>query len=371
MSDVAFPLDRADTQALDRPQRVLSPFEFWPAPVFYAPVFAYWICLGLRHGSLTLPTIANPEMEGGGICGESKTELFASMSAEGRRWLAPYVSARRGGRPTVEDDRACLLRRMREAGLDFPVVAKPDVGCHGAGVRVLREPSALRGYLEAFPSGERLLLQRLIDCEGEAGIFYVRRPGEQRGRIFSFTLKFFPQVLGDGSATLEQLILRDPRAGRVSHLYLPRHRDRLGWVPAPGEKVRLVFAGNHCKGAIFRNGISLVTPALTARFDQLAKTIPSFHFGRFDVRFDSLSRLLAGEDFTVIEFNGGGSEAIHVWDPDTRLLEAYRDLFDQVRLLFEIGAANRAAGRRPDGWRRFLAAWRRERRLERVYPMTE
>jgi hypothetical protein len=377
VSDYALPLDppaaeaEVSAQALDQPQRVLSPFEFWPAQVFYAPVFAYWICLGLRHGSLTLPTIANPAMEGGGICGESKTRLFASMSAEGRRWLAPYVSARRGGRPTIADDEACLLQRMREVGLDFPVVAKPDVGCHGAGVRVLRDPSGLRGYLEAFPRGERLLLQRLIDCEGEAGIFYVRRPGEQRGRIFSLTLKFFPQVAGDGAATLEELIRRDPRAGRVPHLYLPRHRDRLGWVPAKGQKVRLIFAGNHCKGAIFRNAIRLVTPALTARLDRLAKTIPAFHFGRFDVRFDSLSRLLAGEDFTVIEFNGGGSEAIHVWDPDTRLLEAYRDLFEQIRLLFEIGAVNRAAGHRPDGWRRFIADWRRERLLEHAYPMTE
>jgi len=374
MADYVLPLDRAQAAlapALDQPRRVLSPFEFWPGAVFYAPVFAYWLWRSLRHGSLTLPTIANPQMDGGGICGESKTALFAAMSAEGRRWLAPYVSARRGGRASVAEDRACLLRRMAEAGLDFPVVAKPDIGCHGSGVRVLRDPDALRGYLEAFPVGERLLLQRLVDREGEAGVFYVRRPGEARGRIFSLTLKFFPRVVGDGRATLEQLIRRDPRAGRVPHLYLPRHRARLGWVPARGEKVRLIFAGNHCKGAVFRNAIHLVTPALTGRFDQLAKTIPAFHFGRFDVRFDSLPRLLRGEDFTVIEFNGGGSEAIHVWDPDTRLVDAYRDLFEQIRLLFEIGAVHRAEGRRPDGPRRFLAAWRREKRLDGLYPITE
>ena len=35
----------------------------------------------------------------------------------------------------------------------------------------------------------------------------------------------------------------------------------------------------------------------------------------------------AGRGFTAIEFNGGGSEAIHIWDPDLPLTQAYRDLF--------------------------------------------
>jgi hypothetical protein len=371
MMDYAAPFEHADAHLLDRPQRVLSPFEFWPGTLFYAPVAVYWLWQSLRHRSLTLPTIANPTMEYGGLCGESKTTLFDSMTAEGRRWLAPYVSATRGTASEVEDDLAILLDRMREARLAFPVVAKPDVGCHGAGVRVVRDADGLAAYLRSFPAGERLLLQRLITSEGEAGVFYVRRPGDACGRIFSMTLKLFPHVVGDGSSTLEALIRRDPRAGRVPHLYLPRHRDRLGSVPARGEKIRLVFAGNHCKGAVFRNGMKLVTPMLTARFDALARSIPSFHFGRFDVRFDQLSRLLDGEDFTIIEFNGGGSEAIHIWDPDTRLLEAYRDLFEQVRLLFEIGAAHRARGHVPDGWRRLLASFRRERSLEHSYPLTE
>jgi hypothetical protein len=185
------------------------------------------------------------------------------------------------------------------------------------------------------------------------------------------TLKYFPSVRGDGSSTLEQLIQADPRAGRVPHLYLARHRQRLGWVPAPDQKVPLVFVGNHCKGAVFRNGIDLVTPALTRRIDALAKTIPAFHFGRFDVRFSSLAQLQRGEGFSVIEFNGGGSEAIHIWDADTTLSAAYRDLFKQVRLLFEIGAVQRDNGYVPDSWIRILGAWRREWRLKQSYPITE
>ena len=355
----------------ERPRHIQSLFEFWPPAFFYAPVIAYWFWLGFKHRSLTLPTVANPLMEMGGLCGESKTREFATMAGPARDWLAPYVSAVRTPGADLAQMAQALLREAEEEGFGFPLVVKPDIGCQGAGVRVMRSEADLVAYLEAFPVGERLLLQRLIEHEGEAGIFYVRRPGEETGRIFSMTFKFFPYVIGDGKATLQQLIERDPRAGRVPHLYLPRHRQRLGWIPPAGEKVRLIFAGNHCKGAVFRDATALVTPALTARMDWLARSIPAFHFGRFDVRFPSPQRLLEGEDFTVIEFNGGGSEAIHIWDPDADLPSAYRALFAQIRTLFEIGAINRAEGHAPSHWRKLIRSWRREFALKRSYPLTE
>ena len=46
----------------------------------------------------------------------------------------------------------------------------------------------------------------------EFGLFYVRRPSEERGRIFSITEKRLPVVTGDGERSLEELILDDERA---------------------------------------------------------------------------------------------------------------------------------------------------------------
>jgi hypothetical protein len=367
MTHVADVLRQAE---LESPQRVASHFEFWPAPLFYAPVILYCLWQALRHRSLTLPSIANPLMEFGGLCGESKVRQFDAMGPEGKRWLAPYVSIERGGPEALATDLARLRELAQAAGLAFPLVAKPDIGCHGAGVQPVRDLAELQAYLAAFPAGSRVLLQHLVDCEGEAGVFYVRRPWEATGRIFSMTLKLFPRVTGDGVSNLRQLIMEDPRAGRAPHLYLGRHESKLDWVPSRGERVRLVFAGNHCKGAAFRDGRHLVTPALTERIDQLARSIPGFHFGRFDLRFASLAELRAGEGFTAIEFNGAGSEAIHIWDPDMALLGAYRDLFAQLRLLFEIGAAHRRQGYRPDGIMVIARSWLRERGLKASYPPT-
>jgi hypothetical protein len=215
------------------------------------------------------------------------------------------------------------------------------------------------------------VLQTLIPAEGEAGVFYVREPGAAAGRIVSLTLKYFPFVIGDGVSTLRTLIAGDARAGRVPQLYLPRLRSRLDEVPAPGERVRLVFAGNHSKGAIFRDGAPFITPAMERRFDELAQQLPGFHFGRFDVRFDDFERLQQGEDdFTILEINGAGSEMTHIWDSRTSLWRAWRDLLRQYHLLWKVGRGNRARGYRGHSIRHAWRAYREERDLTRTYPIT-
>jgi hypothetical protein len=210
-----------------------------------------------------------------------------------------------------------------------------------------------------------------VPFEGEAGIFYCRRPGQTQGRIISITLKYFPHVTGDGQHTLRELILADPRAGRLSHLYLKRHTARLDTVPAAGESIRLAFAGSHSRGAIFRNGTHLVTPQMEARFDAIAQRLPEFHFGRFDVRFERFADVQAGHGFTIVEVNGAGAESTHIWDRGTTLLQAWRDLMRQYRWLFEIGAANRARGHKTMRWADFARDYRREKRLTPQYPATD
>lgn len=346
--------------------RPLSFFEFWPDWLFYFPVVAHWIGLGIRHGDFSLPTAANPSITAGGLCGEAKTETLDQVAGSARDLLARYTSvvARQDGIGEAKS-------AMAEAELYYPLVAKPNIGCNGTGVRLIRHDADLARYLAQFPSGESLVLQEFIAHEGEAGIFYIRHPDEPIGRITSITLKHTPVVIGDGRSTLRQLILADPRAGKVPFLYLPRLAARLHEVPRQGERVRLVFVGNHCKGSIFENGTDRATPALARRIEEIARAIPDFHFGRIDLRFATLPALLQGKDFRIIEINGVGSEATHIWDPRTTLREAWRAQFFHYGAAFRIGAANRARGHRPCGISAMLALWGRQKRLMASYPMND
>ncbi len=292
------------------------------------------------------------------VRGEARALLARSTGITTHRW-------------DPKRDLAAAEEAIAAEGLTWPLVAKPDIGCNGAGVRLVDDAGDLFRYLAEFPRQAGVLLQEYLPQENEAGLFYIRPPDAPQGRITSVTLKYSPFVIGNGRSTLRDLVLADPRAGRVPHIYLPRLGNRLHEVPKQGERVRLVFVGNHCKGSIFRDGTSLVNPALTERIDRLAQALPGFHFGRIDVRFDSLPALARGEGFRVMEINGAGSEATHVWDASTRLAEAWRAQFFHYGEAFRIGAVNRARGHSSAGLRTLWRYWRTQKRLMAQYPAND
>ncbi|HQT67338.1 MAG TPA: D-alanine--D-alanine ligase [Acetobacteraceae bacterium] len=351
--------------------KTVSFFEFWPGFVFYLPVAVFWIIQAIRHRSITLPSLANPLIETGGLCGESKTDILDLAGPTTRAWIAPYAGMSTLGHQGAPD-LAVAHAAMAAQGLTYPLVAKPDMSCNGVGVRVVRDDAALADYLRAFPRACRLQLQKLVTDEGEAGIFYIRHPGETQGRITSVTLKFPPVVVGDGRSSIRELIRADARLEAVSNLLLPKLGAQAARVPDEGERVQLVFVGNHCRGSTFKDGRMMITEALQARIDEIARDIPEFYFGRFDVRFSSLAALRQGEGFSIIELNGAGSEPTHIWDPDTDIREAYATQFFHYGEAFRIGAAIRARdGGQAYGAVKLWRLWQHQKNLMARYPAND
>ena len=244
--------------------------------------------------------------------------------------------------------------------------------------QLLHDREELRRYLAKYPPETRLILQEAVPFEGEAGVLYVRMPGEATGRVMSLTLRYWPHVIGDGVSTVRELIEREPRMAYKSRFYRgdnPQHRglsaELLDRVPADREMVRLSFIGSIRTGGLYRDARASITPAMSERFDAIARSMPEFWFGRFDIRFRSLDELQHGEAFKVIEVNGAGAEAIHMWDPEMPLVEAYRELLHYQSLLFTIGAANRKRGFKPMGLRALIAFTNKQNRLIDSYPPSE
>jgi hypothetical protein len=357
---------------LDMNGAQVSPFEFWPPLRFYWPVILQWSWHMIRYRSLGgLPAVANPRIYLGGMVNESKLEIFDQLTGPARDLIADYTSFDRTGEAAFDADTVAAMKAIDAAGLAFPLVVKPDIGCRGAGVRKLHGEADLRSYLTAATPGQRFIAQALVDHEAEAGVFYVRLPEEPDGFIFSLTLKYFPWVTGDGRSTLKELILADPRARLVPHLYLPRWEAQLDRVLPVGKPFRLVFSGSHCRGAIFRDGNDLITPEMTAAFDTIAKAIPDFYFGRFDVRFPRIEDLQAGRGFKIIEVNGASSEATHIWDRNTTLKAARKTLLQQFSYLWRIGAQNRRRGHRPPLGVRLLWELYKEKKTTGRHPSTD
>ena len=348
------------------PSPPVSRFEFIPGWLAYGPVVAQWVALGLWNRDFSLPTAVNPRIGTGGLCGERKSEFFDIAGPLARATIAPFTTLTTG-----ENDFARAQAAMDEADLALPLVVKPDIGCNGTGVRLVRDAARLPQSLAAFPRNVALVLQQFCPYPGEAGIFYIRHPDEPSGCITSLTLKYPPMVTGDGRTSLRALIAADPRHAKLQSLYVERLAARLDEIPAAGETVQLVFTGNHCKGSIFANGHAEITPALTARIEEIARDIPDFHFGRFDVRYSSLAALRQGLGFTIIEINGAGAEATHIWDPSTTLWHIWRDQLDHYGAAWRIARTLRARGAQSSGHWKTFRHWRNQVRLMASYPLND
>ena len=363
--------------SLDGLERVVSSAERIPNSILYIPVALRWFMLAIRYHSLTLPTVSNPMIETGGFMGESKSSVMNMVGDEQKMWLAEFVTLHRDG-IDAQSDHVKAISLMEEKGLSFPIVAKPDIGWNGYGVRLVEDSNNLHKYIESFPSGEKIILQRPVNHDGEAGVFYVMIPGEPAGRLYSITLRYFPFVIGDGKMTLRELIQNDPRTKLRADFYLggkSNHvgfgKEDLGHIPQEGELIRLAFIGSLRVGGLYRDAGHLITPELTHRFNEIACSMPEFYYGRFDVRFESTDLLKEGKGFSIIEINGAGAEAIQAWDPDVPLFKLYREFFKAQSLLFKVAALNRKRGYRPMPIRGFLKAIKHQNKLIDGYPAAE
>jgi membrane protein DedA with SNARE-associated domain len=342
--------------------RRITHWEFWPPWVFYPPVLLYFLWLALRYRSLSLFTAVNPGFPAGGFIGESKVDIIERIAAE----PGVVVRTRRIWSEFPPERKVELVQEfMAEHHLAFPVVLKPDAGQRGSGVKIARSADDLRSWFDRMRVDA--VVQEYATGE-EFGVFYYREPDQDQGRIFSITRKVFPEVVGDGTRTLEALILADERAACMARLYMERNAHRLWEVPAAGERVRLTDVGNHCRGTIFFDGTALRTPAMEEVFDRLSKSVPDFYFGRYDVFVPCAEDLQDGRNIKVIELNGATAEATSIYDPKNGLFDAYRVLFEQWRILFRIAQKNRERGAAVVPWQELLRLLGDYRRMARSHP---
>lgn len=327
-------------------------WEFWPAWLFYLPVVVNYLWLAVRYRGLTLPTAANPGIFSGGIVGESKIATLRELSA-----TSPEFTAE------------ARLVNAAPRDLEYPFILKPDVGQRGVGVKLIRHPQQAEEYLAG--TSATLIAQRYAPGPHEVGVFYYRFPGEARGHIFAITEKAFPTITGDGIHTMEQLVWNDPRARFLAEKYLVRFGDRRSKVLAAGETLKLVEAGNHAQGCIFRDGMPLWSEALERRIDEISQRLRGFYIGRYDIRYGDEAEFRAGRNFQIIELNGAASEATSIYDARNSLFSAYRTLFRQWELVFAIGAANRARGSAPTAVSSLWRAWRQTAALIATYPAAD
>jgi len=279
--------------------------EHWPIFLFYVPIIPYFLYKAVRARSLTFFLLVNPAIKYSGMGTESKSKTLSLFPKN----LIPKSLLFLSG-----TDFNSVLKSLSDAGIGFPLIAKPDIGFRGYLVKKIDSQAELEKYHKK--NNVDIILQEYIDYRQECGLFYYRMPGEKKGKITSITLKKFITVTGNGIDNLSKLILEDKRAFLYYQLFKKLHGEKFYNTPAKGEIIKLTAIGNHSKGTQFINGNHLIDKELEKFLDIIISGIPDFYYGRFDIKYDSLEKLKKMKDFKILELNGIIAEPTHIYDTD-------------------------------------------------------
>lgn len=308
-------------------------WEFWPMWIFYIPVVFYIVWLALRYRSLAF-TAVNPGLPASGFIGENKSRCLMQLQKNCPEYTATTLLV-----PVTESQSSKLMlcqQFMQTHQLNYPIVLKPDFGQRGVDVAIIDDEEALSHYLRQ--ANVDTVIQEYI-AGVEFGVFYMRDPERPSGYIFSLTHKCFPVLIGDGVSTIEALIFNHPRLYYMANFLLKKYSERLGEIPVIDEPVNLITLGSHCRGSLFLEGQQYFSSALEQVIDRASHGIEGFYFGRYDVRAADIEAFKRG-DIRILEVNGVTSESTNMYDPSYSLIKAYRILFAQWKMAFEIGKKN-------------------------------
>jgi hypothetical protein len=314
----------------------LRSWEYWPFGILQFPIIIYWLWLSLRARTILFFSASNPGIPMGGMFGESKIDILAKIPKE----LIPTTALVKlpGSTELVLE---IMKNNVKNNGLAFPVIFKPDLGERGFMVRRIHHVADIEQYLSEIKID--FIIQALVDLPLEFGVFYQRHPSAASGKVTSIVMKEMLSVTGDGSLTLRALILSKDRAKLQWEKLKLRFQHRLDEIIPAGKKVELVSIGNHALGTKFLNGNHLITSELSHTFDRISKQIQGFYFGRFDLRCQSIDELTKG-NVKIVELNGCGAEPAHIYDPAFRFTDAVGVLLKHWRTIFEIARENHKLG---------------------------
>jgi len=251
--------------------------------MFYVPNIPFALYHALKAKNLVFYTAVNPTIENSGIGTESK---FKTMQLIPEKYL-PITIFHKANSDCTE-----TINKINQSNISYPLIAKPDVGFRGLLVKKIASENELKNYLEKYPID--ILIQEFLTEQNECGIFYLRFPDNQSGKITSITLKEFLHVVGDGKHTLKELVILDKRAKNYLEIVKMNAHVSFNAIIKNGERVQLSDIGNHSKGTQFINGNHLISKKLEETITLLNKQVNGWFYGRIDIKYNSFEELENG-----------------------------------------------------------------------------
>lgn len=308
----------------------LTNWEYWPTFMFYVPNLPYAFYLAAKAKSLVFYTAVNPCIKSSGNGTESK---YKTIQLIPKKYRPKTILI------NPNTNFTSVIKRINEEKINFPLIAKPDIGFRGTLVKRIFTVDELQIYLKKYPL--KIIIQDFIELQNECGIFYHRLPNEESGTITSITLKKFSTITGNGILTLSELILANDRTKLYYNLFKEIHKENINTIPNKGEEILLTVIGNHSKGTEFVNGNKLISEKLTTTIDKISKQIDGWYYGRIDLKYNTFEELENGENIKILEINGIIAEPTHIFDASTHsYFKALKTIRKHWKAMYHIAVIN-------------------------------
>jgi hypothetical protein len=311
----------------------ITHWETWHYMAKYIPIMPVWGWYCLRARSLWFFTPSNPTIAFGGFEGETKSEMYKQLPAH----LLPnsiFIS------PTISFKE--LQQLVLENNFTYPFAVKPDAGMMGFMFRRINNAVELLAYHEKITVN--YIIQTFINYPLEVSVFYYRYPNEQKGTITGFIKKEFLQVVGDGEATLLELINNYERVRFRQDEMLAKHADQLENIVPKDEIYILSYALNLSRGGRLVSLEHEKDETLLKVFDDISHYTKYFYYGRYDIKCASIQDLKEGKNFSILEYNGCGAEPHHAYGNGNTLFQAYAIFLHHWKVLYKIASYNHNHG---------------------------
>ena len=142
-----------------------------------------------------------------------------------------------------------------------------------------------------------------------------------------------------------------PRAVLQLARFRQKYPSLLTNIPNKGERIELEPIGNHSRGTTFLNGNHHIDQQLVDVFDTIGFQMENIYYGRFDLKCEAIDQLKEGKNFKILEFNGIASEPAHIYQPGYSKIQAYKDLWQHWKIIFQISQEQEQKGVPAMSWK--------------------
>ncbi len=294
---------------------------YWVSKLFYYQSISYYFLYCIRFLSIHFYAATNPAIKYGGMLDDRKSDIYKLLPPQ---WIPKTKLI------TNQND----TKQTNEEEIGFPLIIKPDIGFKGFLVAKLDNEDQLAEYKQLYGSKD-FLLQEYVDFQREFSILIYRYPKHGEVGVSSFIEKTYPEIVGDGLKTIEQLINEKQNPFLKKKWIKDTLQDRLSNVLEKGKSLRIDTIGNYSRGSKFHSLNESIDEELIDWAKNLFDHIDGIDFCRLDLKADSVTEMKKGK-FTILELNGVKSEPLHIYDPKYSVPTIIKDVHIHWMILTRI-----------------------------------